>query len=140
MSVNNAEIKVERLLDLLKEANPKIASECQVEAREDGSRMIYGPFPSFLILVEEIGEPRALIHVNADAPNLVFIFKRLANEVTFDGPFAVDGATGNLIVGSPAYAKKEENILMFAQDIINRRQGQKDGIVVPDKKIIIAGA
>lgn len=139
MHVSNAEVKVERLLGLIKEASEQLASQCEVEVRADGSRMIYGPFPSFLILVEEIGQPRALIHVNADAPNLVYIFKKLADEVAFDGPFAVDGATGNLIIGQDAYKKKEDNILMFAKDILGRRQEQKqEGILVPEKKIILS--
>lgn len=133
------EEKVQRLLDTIKGMNEKLHGECEVESRPDGSRMIYGPFPSFLILVEEIGNPRVLIHVNADGPNMVWLFAGLYGLVTIDGPFAVDSVTGALILGPDAYKKKEENILMFAKDILARRQEQKqEGIVVPDKKIILA--
>ena len=128
--------RVEQILGYMDQVNPKLRQECEVENRPDGSRMIYGPFPSFLILVEEIGVPRALVHVNADGPNMARIFQFLT-EVTVDGPFAVDSETGNLILGPEAYKKKEDNILMFADEIVARRKGQQEGILVPDKKIIL---
>lgn len=129
--------KVDQLLGFIAQASQKLRDECEVETRADGSRMIYGPFPSFIILVEEIGAPRALIHVNADAANMAHLFHHVT-EVVIDGAFAVNGETGALIVGPDAYKKKEDNILMFARDIMERRQGQQEGILVPDKKIIIA--
>lgn len=131
--------KVDDVLVMIRKASDALAGQCEVENRPDGSRMIYGPFPSFLILVEEIGVPRSLVHINADAPNLVHVFNVLSDSVTFDGPFAVDSTTGELIIGPDAYAKKEENILMFAQDILARRQTQKqEGILLPEQKIVLA--
>jgi hypothetical protein len=128
--------KIEELFGLICKTIPKMRDECEVENRSDGSRMIFGPFPSFIILVEEIGAPRALIHVNADAPNMSYLFHQLP-DVVIDGAFAVDGSTGDLIMGPEAYKKKEENILMFAKDILERRGGKQD-ILVPNSRIIIA--
>lgn len=138
--------KLELVLAAIKDANENIAKECEVEHRQDGSVLIYGPFPSFLILVEPLSDPTALIHVNADAPNLAYLFTKINSyskqlAVNIDGPFAVDESTGAILMGPSAYAKKEENILMFAQDIMSRRAGQskqEQGILVPDKKIIVA--
>jgi len=139
MHVTNAQAKTEKILGLLKGASEQLAAQCSVEAREDGSQLIYGPFPSFLILVPEFGDARALVHVNADAPNVVYAFSKLGSEIVFDAPFAVDSNTGELIVGEAAYAKKEENVLMFAQEILARRQEQKQqGIIVPEKKIVLS--
>lgn len=132
--------KVELLMRSLDKFNPKLRDECEIEKRDDGSRLVYGPFPSFLILVTLIGQAKSLVHVNADAPNMVGVFNALgSSSISFDGPFAVDSVTGDLITGQDAYAKKEENVLAFAQEILGRRQQAKqEGIVVPDKKIIIA--
>jgi len=139
IETSNIDHKINQLKESFKKIDPK--EELVVEVNDDGSKLVYGPFPSFLILVTELGPMRALVHVNADAPNLIHIFQHFFSELTieFDGPFAVDGETGQLIVGPDAYKKKEDNILMFAQDIIQRRRAtEQEGIVVPDKKIIIA--
>lgn len=139
IETSNIDQKINQLKEAFKKIDPN--EQLVVEDNQDGSKLVYGPFPSFLVLVPEIGPMRALVHVNADAPNLVYIFKHFFGELTieYDGPFAVDGDTGQLIVGPDAYKKKEDNILMFAQDIIQRRRAtEQEGIVVPDKKIIIA--
>lgn len=133
---------VDSRVEQIKAAFAKIDPHNQliVEPAGVGGVLVYGPFPSFIILVQEIGAPRALVHVNADGPNMVLIFKALFDVgVEFDGPFAVNGNSGELIIGENAYAKKEDNILMFAQDILQRRHAsQQESIVVPDNKIIIA--
>jgi hypothetical protein len=138
------------ILDAIEKLNPKLREECQVDIPGDGTEVIYGPFPSFIIQVPTFGDCRVIVHVNADAPNMAWLFAKLAlalegmerktshPELAFDGAFAVEGETGNLIVGPDAYKKKEENILMFAKEIMTRRQEQKEGILVPDKKIILA--
>jgi hypothetical protein len=131
--------KVEAVMGLLESVNPKLRDECTVDYQTVDSALIYGPFPSFLILVDLIGKPRIVVHVNADAPNILYLYKSvsLKLDLVFDGAFAVDGNTGNIILGEEAYKKKEENILMLAQEIVARRASNDDGIVVPDKKIIL---
>jgi hypothetical protein len=131
--------KVQQLKDAFHSIDPN--QDLVVDDNGNGGKLVYGPFPSFIVLVEEVGPLRALVHVNADAPNMVLCFQKFFKEldIEFDGPFAVDSDTGELIQGQEAYAKKEENILMFAADIIQRRKAsEQQGIVVPDKKIILA--
>lgn len=137
--------KVQKLQEIFSKIDPN--TKLDVEDNGDGGKLVYGPFPSFIILVQAIGPMRALVHVNADAPNLLFIFKQFFAEldIEYDGPFAVEGESGQLIMGPDSYKKKEDNILMFAQDILNRRAQEKnhiitnDGIVIPtEKKIVIA--
>jgi hypothetical protein len=135
--------KVRALKEIFAKIDPN--TELQVGDSPTGSgRIVYGPFPSFIFLVEEDEkEPiRALVHVNADAPNLIYMFNAFSSEldISFDGPFAVDGDTGALILGPDAYKKKEDNILMFAQQILERRRNEREtALIVPDeKKIVIA--
>lgn len=141
--------KVKALKEIFAKIDPN--TELQVGDSPTGSgRIVYGPFPSFIFLVDDGDEPiRALVHVNADAPNLIYMFNAFSSELdlVFDGPFAVDGETGALILGADAYAKKEDNILMFAQQILERRQSERktgfvdamgDLITSEEKKIIIA--
>lgn len=134
--------KIFKIQEIFKTINAN--DELTVEFQAEGGALVYGPFPSFILLVEEIGPIRALIHVNADAPNMLYIFNKFSEEleIVFDGPFAVNGETGELIMGNDAYAKKEDNILMFADEIVSRRRGANDpngGLYVPEeKKIIIA--
>ena len=134
---------VDQKVEALKASFRKIDPTKELDVEDNGGgKLVYGPFPSFIVLVQELGPMLALVHVNADAPNAVLFFQQFAKdglELQFDGPFAVDSATGNLILGAESYAKKEENILMFAADIIQRRKAsEQEGLVVPDKKIIIA--
>lgn len=140
---------VDQKIDKLKEIFAQINAneELTVEDNGEGGKLVYGPFPSFIILVEEFGACRALIHVNADAPNMMYIFNKFDQylDIAFDGPFAVNGETGKLILGPDSYAKKEENILMFAAEIFAKRKEQEGlndpngGLYVPEeKKIIIA--
>lgn len=139
VETSNIDHKINQLKDVFKQIDAK--EELVVEDQGDGSKLVYGPFPSFLVLVTELGPMRALVHVNSDAPNMVMIFQKFFSDLSieFDGAFAVDGETGQLIVGPDAYKKKEDNILMFAQDIIQRRRAaEQESIVVPDKKIILA--
>jgi hypothetical protein len=134
--------KIFKLQEIFKTIDPN--NELAVEFQAEGGALVYGPFPSFILLVEDIGPIRALVHVNADAPNMLYIFNKFSEaeelEIVYDGPFAVNGETGDLIIGNDAYTKKEENILMFAQDIMQRRQAPKkeEGLYVPEKKIILA--
>lgn len=140
--------KVKALKEIFAKIDPN--TELQVGDSPTGSgRIVYGPFPSFILLVDGDAPIRALVHVNADAPNLIYMFNAFSSELdlVFDGPFAVDSETGALILGADAYAKKEDNILMFAQEILQRRQSERkagfvdvmgDLITPEEKKIIIA--
>lgn len=135
---------VDQKIEQIKSAFAKIDPHNQliVDDNGDGSKLVYGPFPSFIILVQTIGSARALIHVNADAPNMVLIFQELFKVgVEFDGPFAVKDQSGELVLNEAAYSKKEDNILMFAQDILNRRAAsdkRQSTLLMPEKKIVLA--
>lgn len=138
----------------LKEIFAKIDPNTELQVGDspmgDGGRLVYGPFPSFIFMVKE-GEPiRALVHVNADAPNLIYMFNAFSSEldIVFDGPFAVEGDSGQLILGADAYKKKDDNVLMFAQQILERRREERaeafnmvdaaGNPITEDKKIILA--
>lgn len=134
--------KVAKLQEIFSKIDPN--GLLAVEDKEDGSHMVYGPFPTFIFLVKEDEPIRALVHVNSDAPNLIYMFNAFSSEldIVFDGPFAVEGDTGRLILGAEAYTKKEDNILMFAQDILNRRVDEgklvpQDGLMVPGKELYV---
>jgi hypothetical protein len=121
---------------ILKEIFAKIDPHNELQVEDSplgGGRMVYGPFPSFILLVEEDqSKPiRALVHVNADAPNLLYIFNAFSSEldILFDGPFAVEGDSGKLILGAEAYTKKDDNVLMFAQQIMERRREERAEIM-----------
>jgi hypothetical protein len=132
--------KVEQLKAAFQAIDP--SQELTVDDNGAGGKLVYGPFPSFIILVDGVGPMRALVHVNADAPNMILCFQKFFKDlnIEFDGPFAVNGESGELIMGPDAYAKKEENIMMFAADIIQRRKAkEQEGLYVPEeKKIILA--
>lgn len=137
MSVLTRKQKVEKIKTIFLDISPK--EELSIEDDGDDT-LIYGPFPSFILLVKEFGPVHAIIHVNADAPNLAYILSRFQDEldIVIDGPFAVNGETGDLIMGPDAYAKKEENILMFARDILAKRQNSTHNqLFVPEEKKII---
>ena len=57
-----------------------------------------------------------------------------------DGAFAVDPNTSQLLLGQDAFEKKEQNILDFARDILEKRQATKqEQLILPEeKKIVIA--
>lgn len=145
--------KVKTLKEIFAKIDPQ--NELQVGDSPTGDgRIVYGPFPSFILLVPEKQEEpiRALVHVNADAPNLLYIFNAFSSEldIVFDGPFAVEGDSGALILGADAYKKKDDNVLMFAQQILERRREERTNagagfvdamgelITNEDKKIILA--
>lgn len=117
------------------------AAKLEHTFHDDQTCTVQGPFPSFMLLVDEKdqNEPiRALIHVNADAPNMTYLFNEFNKElnIEFDGAFAINGDTGQLLFNMDAYRKKEDNILMFADEIKERR-GEK--LILPEeKKIILA--
>lgn len=110
---------------------------------DDKTFTVQGPFPSFMLLVDEKSteEPiRALVHVNADAPNLAYLFVEFAKElnIEFDGAYAINGDTGQMLFNMDAYKKKEDNILMFAEEIKSRRgDTNESGLIVPEEKKII---
>lgn len=135
--------KVKILKQIFAKVDPN--NELQVGDSPLGQgRIVYGPFPSFILLVDDDYEQpvRALVHVNADAPNLLYIFNAFSSEldIVFDGPFAVEGDSGALVLGEDAYRKKEDNILMFAQQILEKRRAERQNeVYVPDEpKIILA--
>lgn len=134
--------KVEKIKEVFRSIDP--SQELYVEDDGEGNSMVYGPFPTFIIFVDrDVNVPiRALVHVNADAPNLVLFFAKFMQEldIILDGPFAVDGETGQLLLGNDAYSKKEENILAFASEIMQKRMAANkpsEGLIVPEEKKII---
>lgn len=138
--------RIQKIKDIFATIDPN--TELTVEDHGDGSCTVVGPFPSFMILVQPDNVARALIHVNADAPNMAMIFSVFLSQgivVEFDGGFAINGDTGKLLLNQEAYRKKEDNILMFANEIYSRRTREKNvasidrEFIMPDeKKIIIA--
>jgi hypothetical protein len=132
--------KIDTLKRIFKTIDPNV--ELGVDQQSDTSATVIGPFPSFMILVGQDGPLRAIIHINADAPNMVYIMGEFQKEldVVLDGAFAIDGEKGTLLFNVDAYAKKEDNILMLANDIIQRRQvARQESIIMPeDKKIILS--
>jgi hypothetical protein len=131
--------KIKRLESLLYAIDPSM--DLHVEDK-DGTKLVYGPFPSFLIHITD-NEERFLIHVNADAPNMVYYMSAIIKEfpeMIHDGAFAVDTSTSQLILGQDAFIKKEENILNFAREILEKRQEvKKEQLILPEeKKIVIA--
>lgn len=131
--------KIKRLESLLYAIDPSM--ELHVEDK-DGTKLVYGPFPSFLIHITN-DEDRFLIHVNADAPNMVYYMSAILKEfpnMIHDGGFAVDVNTSQLVLGQDAFIKKEENILQFAREILEQRQSTKqEQLILPEeKKIVIA--
>ncbi len=130
--------KIDVIKEVFKEIDPM--AELIVEPYEDGSATVYGPFPSFMLHVEEIGPVRALIHVNADAPNMAYIFSKFQEKLSIahDGAFAIDQSTSKVLFAEDAYEKKESNILMFANEILGRRNKEKaEKLYVPEEKKII---
>jgi hypothetical protein len=131
---------VELLKEIFKNIDPN--TELGIEEHDKNSCTVYGPFPTFMLLVEGDLPVRALVHVNADAPNMAFIFSEIGKQVRveFDGAFAIDQDTSRLLMNEDAYLKKEENILMFAEEIKARRSNdQSEPLYVPEqKKIILA--
>lgn len=102
----------------------------------EGEKTVSGPFPSFMLLVT--GEPsiRALIHVNADATNMVYVFNEFSKELSieFDGSYAVKD--GQLLTGFEAYQEKERNMVAFAEEIVKRNpQLAEKKIYVPNQSI-----
>ena len=132
--------KIKRLKSVLHSVDSSM--ELHIEDKDDGTKLVYGPFPSFLIHITE-DEERFLIHVNADAPNMVYymshVIKYFPNMI-HDGAFAVDPNTSQLLLGQDAFEKKEQNILDFARDILEKRQATKqEQLILPEeKKIVIA--
>lgn len=141
---------VEQKVALIKEIFAAIdpVTVLEVEDHGDGSMTIIGPFPSFMLLVQPEGPVRALVHVNADAPNMAMLFSVFCTapgmNIEFDGPYAINGDTGKLLMYQEAYKKKEDNILMFANEIYARRakesnavRNAEQGLIVPEEKKII---
>ena len=129
--------KIKRLESLLYAIDPSM--DLHVEDK-DGTKLVYGPFPSFLIHITD-NEERFLIHVNADAPNMVYYMSAIIKEfpdMIHDGAFAVDASTSQLILGQDAFIKKEENILNFAREILEKRQeAKKEQLILPEEKKIV---
>jgi hypothetical protein len=140
---NAVDPRITKIREIFKQLDPN--SKLEYTFHDDKTCTIQGPFPSFMLMVDEksLDEPiRALIHVNADAPNLTFLFSEFNKEldIEFDGAFAINGETGELLFNMDAYRKKEDNILMFAEEIKERRGNTNEsGLIVPEeKKIILA--
>ena len=129
--------KIKRLESLLYAIDPSM--DLHIEDK-DGTKLVYGPFPSFLIHITD-NEERFLIHVNADAPNMVYYMSAIIKEfpdMIHDGAFAVDASTSQLILGQDAFIKKEENILNFAREILEKRQeAKKEQLILPEEKKIV---
>lgn len=138
--------KIKKLKEVLKRIDPSIELDVQTEVHDGSvSAMVFGPFPSFIfLLTDSVTEnDRFLIHVNSDAANMVLYMSHvLANfpDMIHDGSFAIDGDTKKILLGQDAYNKKEENILMFARDIMaRRRESQESALIMPEeKKIVLA--
>lgn len=135
----NMSDKVSKIKEIFKNIDPKASLE--VVDHGDNTQTVQGPFPSFMLLVDDNEAViRGLVHVNADAPNMVYVFGEFATgglEIEQDGAFAINGETGQLLFNGEAYTKKEDNILMFAEEIKARRPAKKE-LIVPEKKIILA--
>lgn len=143
----NTETQIDARITKIREIFAKIDPNSKLEYtfHDDKTCTVQGPFPSFMLLVDEKDEAepiRALVHVNADAPNLTYLFCEFNKElnIEFDGAFAINGDTGQLLFNMDAYKKKEDNILMFAEEIKERRGNTTEsGLIVPEeKKIILA--
>ena len=130
---------VELLKEIFKGIDPN--TELGIEEHDENSCTVYGPFPTFMLMVETDQPVRALVHVNADAPNMAYIFSEICKKVRveFDGAFAIDQNNSRLLMNEDAYAKKEDNILMFAEEIKSRRGSEPEALYVPEeKKIVLA--
>jgi len=135
--------KFERLKTLLHSIDPSI----ELSAEDKGTfLLVYGPFPSFLIKFTE-HEEAFLIHVNADAPTLVFYMDAIMREfpkMRNDGPFAVDADTSSIVLGADAYVKKDENIIIFGMELMEKKkqeiaeQVEKTLYIPEPKKIVFA--
>ena len=114
--------KVDKIKEIFNKIDPN--AELVVEAQGHGAFMVMGPFPSFIFAVEAIGPIRVLIHVNADAANMAYVLSQFEKEleVEYDGAFAIDAESGKLLMNEEAYTKKEDNILMFARNILEGRK------------------
>ena len=146
LPVPELDARITKIREIFAKFDPN--TRLELTFHDDKTCTVQGPFPSFMLLVDEkdANEPiRALVHVNADAPNLTVLFCEFAKELTieFDGAYAINGDTGQLLFNLDAYKKKEDNILMFADEIRARRGdeiGTESGLIVPEeKKIILAG-
>ena len=124
--------KVDKLKEIFKKIDPSV--ELGVDDQGDNAYAVVGPFPSFMIMVPLIGPLRALVHVNADAPNMTYIFSEFAKEldIVHDGAFAIDAEQGRLLFNEDAYAKKEDNILHLANEILLNRKNK-----VTEQKLIL---
>lgn len=138
--------RIDKIKEVFASIDPN--TQLEIETHDDGTWTVVGPFPSFMILVIPDKVLRALVHVNADAPNMAMLFTVFLTQgliMEFDGGFAIDQDKGRLLMNEEAYKKKEENILMFANEIYSRRARAKNvatldqELVVPEeKKIILA--
>lgn len=134
--------KIKRLKEILIAVDPDI--QLKVDAHSDGeTATVFGPFPSFIFLLSEKEDDRFLIHVNADAANMVLYMTyvlRFFPAMVHDGAFAINQFDGTMLFGPDAYIKKDDNVLMFAQDILAKRQQERSGkLIVPEEKQIYLG-
>lgn len=136
--------KIKTIQDIFKLIDPSVTLKVEDLSDETTKEFsITGPFPSFMLLVTEEVEVRAVIHVNADATNMVFVFNEFAKELNIehDGAYAVT-AKQELVFGFEAYQEKERNMVAFAAEIKSRNPDidKKDKeIYVPEQKSIYVG-
>ena len=130
--------KIETIKDIFLKIDHTV--DLSVEALDEETYSVCGPYPSFMLLVTEGAPTRALIHVNADAANLVYIFSEFAKklDIEYDGAFAIVPETGKLLIGYDAFHEKEKNIVAFAEEIkIRRPELNKVGIYIPPSEIYL---
>ena len=136
--------KIKTIQDIFKTIDPSVVLKVEDLSDENVKEFsITGPFPSFMLLVTEEVEVRAVIHVNADATNMVFVFNEFGKElnIEFDGAYAVT-AKQELVFGFEAYKEKESNMVAFAAEIKSRNPDidkKENEIYVPEQKSIYVG-
>lgn len=132
--MNDIDKQVETIKSIFKSIDPSVVLTV---TDLDGEKTVGGPFPSFMLLVTADGPIRALIHVNADATNMVYVFNEFSKElqIEFDGSYAVS-KEGKLLTEFEAFQEKESNMVLFANEILKRRpELAEKKIYVPNQEI-----
>ena len=136
--------KIQIIKDTFKAIDPSVTLHVEDLSDERHKEFsITGPFPSFMLLVNEEEAVRAVIHVNADATNMVFVFNEFSKVLNFefDGSYAITDKNV-LVLGYEAYQEKEKNMVAFAAEIKRRNPDidkKENEIYVPSQKPIFTG-
>lgn len=134
---------VHKINTIFKRIDPNVA--LTVEQLDDDSVTLYGPYPSFMMMLNRNGPARVIIHVNADAPNMVYVMNAFSAEIdlVFDGAFAINTETGQLLFDQEAYDQKSDNIIALAKVALTRKKQEaaekESKIYVPGSSKIILG-